>query len=478
MVVFVWTRLPLRLPAAAPADAALPPALFFHAAVAIANPASHGGSGALLLVHGGLSSLSDTAAGEGGFYLVNAGSATVQQLTNIAFADGGGLLSRFGHTLTALPSQSLLLLGGVSFASSSGEDASSSYTGGCIVHYSLSGGAGTASDLQLYVCPLGIQVPCAGCRVYHQTLCSSSSSNGSSSGPVRLAVLGGGALCLGFGTHFCSSYTLQVGHKYCYSLFNSSSAGGVGAISARPSDRGGLSAPPIDPEADVGESDAESAGDGEDSDVILVHKRSVKAVKNLLEKHGHLDRSRRITAVDRESSRSGLTAIPLSIAAAATEGRIDAVDDTTLEYMAVPISAELARRLMVNQPSDILTAIGVAVSTDHLLLSRQATRMSRALTVSAYKKADEFIRHVVKSAAAVDEAELLRNLPRKFEVVGDAAMVAEDALMGAAWAALLAEWGETRFWAGLARALRARLVCRKGRIDKVQHLSTQLSIAP
>ena len=222
----------------------------------------------------------------------------------------GSFLRRFGHTITDIGHKTLVLAGGVAFEGSATVDGDSGDGSADRLHKSvclidiqsnddctLSGSLREMNILNnsteslregnLYLEGLGIepgspakefnQLPCSDCRCHHAAFYKRETKT--------LQLLGGGALCLSFGAHYCTSVALQISSA---PSINISEEGNyiVGEI------RGHSGIPDT---ANI--STASTIKLDPPSVVLLVPISRVKLVKNFLESQATcwFDKKRRIT---------------------------------------------------------------------------------------------------------------------------------------------------------------------------------------
>ena len=292
-----------------------------------------------VLVHGGIASLDELVSDAGFvvFYPAEAlwsygemssrghtekddgGETAVEAAKN---ADVVSDLHRFGHTLTDLGFKTLLLAGGALFGEKApGEDFA-------VVHYHSNAAGYIEVFRDVSTRKEKLCVPCGSCRVHHQAVLSS----GGARRPDRqttLSLIGGGAICLGFGSHFCTSINLNISFK--------------------------LQGHPKPPRAISSRADQTKCANSSSSwnsvekirsaldcqslektvKVLLVGKSHVKPLKTYLESRNFLERSVRICpCVDRPE---GLLVVSLGGGGNRTP---DALPDYK-NLMAVPIAREL-----------------------------------------------------------------------------------------------------------------------------------------
>ena len=149
----------------------------------------------------------------------------------------GTFFRRFGHTITDVGYKTLVLAGGVAFegtAASVNDDGDGEQRGGktdnlyegvCVIDIQsnddatlcgsireinvLTNSTDSIQDNKVYLQGLEIEseqklnlLPCSDCRCHHTAVYKKDTKT--------LHLLGGGALCMSFGAHYCSSVTLQI----------------------------------------------------------------------------------------------------------------------------------------------------------------------------------------------------------------------------------------------------------------------------
>ena len=437
----------------------------------------------------------------------------------------GAVFRRFGHTITDVGYKTLILAGGVAFegtaAAVDGDDdgdgdgerrggnTDNLYEGVCVIDIQsnddatlcgsiremnvLINSTDNKQDNKVYLQGLEIEseqksnlLPCSDCRCHHTAVYKKDIKT--------LHLLGGGALCMSFGAHYCSSVALQI-----YSTSQTLNTSEDGLYSNEEISR--LSDTPYT--ADI--NTVSTANIDPPTVVLLVPNSRVKLVKNFLENQPicWFDKKRRIAIsevavddivhldmkdinlcendfiaydekirLDKVKEKKGkrndiskeavklLTGLDLEEALEKKTKEKEVVKEkekeiesaSSTEYMAVPIVSSLATILLsgskglttANQ-SDLCLCLGYTYfdlsstlkKNFSIKLGYQNVKVSKRLCASGYRKADEYLEGVVRELGLDSTASL--NYPRKYEIVGSILMIPEDALVGPVWEAILPE---------------------------------------
>ena len=435
----------------------------------------------------------------------------------------GPFLRRFGHTITDVGYKTLILAGGVAFEGTAaavnddgdgeqrGGNSDNLYEGVCVIDIQsnddatlcgsireinvLTNSTDNIQDDKVYLQGLEIEseqklnlLPCSDCRCHHTAVYKRDLKT--------LHLLGGGALCMSFGAHYCSSVALQISSASQTS--NLSEDGlycneGTSRLSDTPytANLNTVSTANIDPPTVV----------------LLVPNSRVKLVKTFLENQPicWFDKKRRITMsevavedivhldmkninlykenfiaydekirLDKVKEKKGkgndvskeaiklLTGLDLveSLAKNEKEKEVEKEKEKekevesvlSSEYMAVPIVTSLAtillsgsRGLTTATQIDLCLCLGhtyfnlnsTSKNNFSIKLGYQNVKVSKRLCASGYRKADEYLEGVVRDLGLDSTASL--NYPRKYEIVGNVLMIPEDALVGPVWETILPE---------------------------------------
>lgn len=372
---------------------------FFHAAAAVHTRSS-------LLVHGGMLAI-DGRASDSTFFTIDAlGSVCV------IVVEDGPPMNRFAHTITYIGAKTFLLLGGSSFAESSGVDAKGDGTGATLLEWkSVADGSAV-----LGVSAAGVGVE-AG-RAHHQTLFDQASRT--------VLVLGGGLQCMAFGPYYCPALRLRIPSAGTTSTPDVPLAQSSELVSESHS-RVALSSGKADSGSNM---------------VMLVPALKVKAVKTLLESRGALDKSKRITSA--EYSVDGALRVDLLTGALSKCDEASSASPAD-RLMAVPLSPECYATLVENEYSELLDELRSCLEAEAVVMQSQSVRDSKAIASSCSKRAREYLESLVRR---FDLAALEHEIPGKYEMVGDVLMIPELALLSPEWVAVTRS-GES-VWKALA----------------------------
>jgi tRNA wybutosine-synthesizing protein 3 len=422
--------------------------------------------------------------------------ATVSAVPLDAVKRSNNFIHRFGHTITDIGCKSLLIAGGVSFEDEdiATSEQESTYKGICVIDLMMSDDARLCGALrgtsllpgdQLWpdntagvsANEIGVEqsvLPCRDCRSHHRAIYDTDKKT--------LLLLGGGALCMSFGAHYCRSVSLQLcsgtvpGPHIPTDIDASRDISITGPethpISTVPSD--------INKEAAV---------------VLLVPVSRVKLVKSFLETQGvcWLDKKRRITTSEvseedvkliplpkvvvsrtdfrefdekirlekeKEKAASDVKKAAVDLLVGATEGKVQSKkrgEESPVGLMAVPVMPSFAdiltkglQGLSVLQQRDFCLCLGEAYfmetessggmgDEDAVILcvkvGKQSVKASKTVLASGYRKADEYLEGVMREYRL--PATAASSFPRKYEIVGSVLMIPEDSLQGPVWGNIL-----------------------------------------
>jgi tRNA G37 N-methylase Trm5/tRNA(Phe) wybutosine-synthesizing methylase Tyw3 len=435
-----WEQLPLTIEP-----------LFFHAACVLPFYYEYEEMESAVIIHGGMHSLSAYSSNNAA-YVIYPLRNTIYSLT-----DRDQLPKRFGHTLTYLSHRTLMITGGGSFEEDTVFPIGKSYlvdinfdmeTARCVV--------ANLREMSSFMID-GEELPCGKCRCHHQCLYNDSDQ--------RLYMLGGGAMCLGFGPHYCASAVLAVS---------------MGFIKQASADM---------PVMDSDQDKLVPSGSFHDvavSNCLLVEKALAKTVKTFLEQKSFFDKSRRI---------SPAVLSPTSSSAGDSSSLIHVIDlaDLTVRVgyddvhrinwdhiLAVPIVTTFANELlegswsskvgevMANLASIIFsnkTADEMPKSKRYLHLQRNhVAPISKTIVANHSRQAAEYFDSIISRHRLPSSAK--KSLPRKFECVGDVLMIPDDAFTDDAWTRLFSNPSTaSSIWRDLCKIFNTTRVARKARID-------------
>lgn len=355
----------------------------------------------LLLVHGGLTDL-ESVEPDDTCLLVRVGS----DCCSIRSAVGDRMPRRFGHSLTLIPGQCLLVSGGVD-----GEDQGDML---CLVDFQRTN---HPASIVLQRRPLEvprISIPCQQCRVHHHAKFVDR----------HLHLFGGSCTALAFGKHKCCGAVLMVrcGDDVCLV----------------PDADAGVSISPIPSSPSI--------------PALVSHATDVKRLKTLLEQRGWLDRQRfKIQPVGPQI----ILGKPLGQASVVGGG-----DDS--QRMALPIAVELAIKLQRPNADDLLQTLLNTAPNGVWLLDRMAfgTDLHSTVRGSPKQRASAWLKQLGEQHSLPAEC-----LPSKFEVVGDVLMIPDGCFADSSWKLLIDQLGEEMFWRPLAGFFGLQRVALKRAVD-------------
>jgi tRNA wybutosine-synthesizing protein 3 len=476
------------------------------------NTASLKGKDSLLAEHGEDSSsyafselqiapMDPTAEGHLAKASISAGPLDAVKKSNV-------FMHRFGHTITDIGCKSLVIAGGVSFEDADTAGTSVQYSGICIVDLMMSDDARLCGALREANLILGalqwpdnsssnssgsnsnkpgsaipessmepFVLPCRDCRSHHRAVYDTDKE--------ALLLLGGGALCMSFGAHYCRSVSLQL----CSGTAPTSHTSNID-VSQDLSDTGREVVPINTVPSDISK---------EAAVVLLVPVSRVKLVKSFLEMQSTswLDKKRRITASEvsdvdvkliplpkvvvsrkdfrafdeknraekeKEKAISDVKKAAVELLVGKSEGKEGGKvqskkrgEDAPEGLMAVPVMPSFAdilfkslQGLSAAQQRDFCLCLGeayfagsetsggmgdeVAVALS-VKVGKQSVKASKTVLASGYRKADEYLESVVREHRL--PAAAASSFPRKYEIVGSVLMIPEDSLQGPVWGNIL-----------------------------------------
>ena len=415
-------------------------------------------------------------------------------------------VQKFGHSITDIGGKTLVMSGGTAFENPGSADSDMKYEGLCALDLSMNDNAELCASVRSIVVS-GVDgnecgdtrdiggtkldsesasavtaLPCGDCRCHHTAVYDKQSKS--------LLLHGGGALCLSFGAHYCTSISLQI--KSGINSINSTIPCGLMGENPQIKNPSNSHFP--------GANNENSAMSKEATVVLLVLQNRVKLVKNFLEnqKISWLDKERRITSS--EISDDVITLLPITNFSL-TQNDFQAFDDMTKmnkikekemksvkkeavsllistsnddkifkknvksenqSLMAVPITSVLADLLNKGDrglSSPLIKELCLCLGSDYFMdnsnvnctnkkseelnsgilelnirIGRQAVRVKKSLLASGYRKADEYLESVVREYGLPSSASSF--FPRKYEFVGNVLMIPEESLKGI-WEGLL-----------------------------------------
>jgi tRNA wybutosine-synthesizing protein 3 len=406
-------------------------------------------------------------------------------------------IHRFGHTITDIGCKSLVIAGGVSFvgAGIATDEQEDIYKGICIIDLMMSDDASLCGSLRgtrllprdqqwphssagVSVPESGVEpcvLPCRDCRSHHRAVYDKDKKT--------LLLLGGGALCMSFGAHYCHSVSLQL-------------CSGTVPGSHIPSDLDAITALSITGSETLPINIVPSDINKEAAVVLLVPVSRVKLVKCFLETQGvcWLDKKRRISASEvsevdvklislpriavsrtdfrefdeknrlekeKEKAVSDVKKAAVDLLVGATEGKVQSKKrgESSGGLMAVPVTPSFAdiltkglQGLSVPQQRDFCLCLGEAFFTETeaqsssgtgdddavslcVKVGKQSVKASKTVLASGYRKADEYLEGVMREYRL--PAAAASSFPRKYEIVGCVLMIPEVSLQGPVWGNIL-----------------------------------------
>ena len=386
------------------------------------------------------------------------------------FTNAGQCIRRFGHTLTDIGSNTVLLAGGTSFSPLS-------LSSVLAVHY----GVDDQNNIVIFSCRaptvkhpvdqpqsdkltdrvLDDMLPCSRCRVHHTAAYHDRSSD-ISKRDSTLHLMGGGAHCLGFGPHYCDSVCLSISFGYSpqpHREFVHASEG-----------------------TSLPAADLTTAPTNVSSEAVVIAKASmVKLLKTWLEKQHFIDKQRRITELaDMSVDQYTATLDPdiTSVAHAESLEQHSLSLDGNEKLMAVPISPlfdallRKERALLSEAERALLCGLSHHLQLPTLQVAYQQTKVSKSILSNGNKKAAIYLDTVVRSRGLSLSARA--SFPQKYELVSDVLMLPEHSFQGHDWDFLRATSPTApaatgppafEFWSGLAACFSANRVAQKARID-------------
>jgi len=461
-----------------------------------------------VIIHGGITSLDAAASSTTSccLYMVNTVTGEVSDLRDRMLDDdidpNNSIISvsRFGHTLTSIDAKSFLLLGGTSIC---GDDSSDRDTGNptIVIHLYINK-VGLYKAKLRRICGTAInnnshhsivagveavqehswcQLPCQACRIHHQAVLQGSNHQNSSIGnsKQRMLILGGGAMTLAFGPHFCCDLQLWLLSSEDIPAFDRPTTSSIG------SDLGSTSSKPALTHT-WKQTNKQPVPMRCMGCVLFLPTFLVRKMKVCLETMGCLDKSRSIVKVEggylvssavivitlnssssSSASQSSLPAVPDVIAGYDTlrQKRKGEVDAEVSSLMALPISETLYESLCSDNAytspsrrsnkhiSDIQRSI---IGIEYLLLGQGYVHDSAAAvkSMSGVQRASQFLqalsdRHNLPLSISEDPNALAAvagttttssssscQHPKqgmKFEIVGNVLMIPETFLLGLDW---------------------------------------------
>lgn len=353
--------------------------------------------------------------------------------------------------------KTLLIIGGVNFDQESVGD-------GCIYDY--------GSDPFGYIClsrrrDLGLSLPCGECRTHHTSILCLDKKEGRKKS-TKVLVMGGGAICLGFGAHFCVSLSIDVNF-----LFQSKKE-----IITSKQEKSHVVSEKNDVE--MIKQVLNSTNRLLTVRGICVPKEKVKGLKIYLEQNNFLERSVRITVY----TDSPLESLALE---GFSECTVSPPSISTANLMVVPITSTFEQLLAVSNSTDISIALNRLLDTANVLFTTHLCPRTKSECLSRYSLVTSYIELFCKKypqyAGSLNSRGGIIPLnggKLKLETVGDVLMIPEDVLCISPWNEFVLEQqhGQQQdsknnvpllllqdLWLGLATCFGVSRVARKAKID-------------
>jgi tRNA G37 N-methylase Trm5/tRNA(Phe) wybutosine-synthesizing methylase Tyw3 len=431
-----------------------------------------------VVIHGGLTEIQDNPSTAGDFTIVypflgksariastashaavgtedSDASPSAQEKETKKSPDTLLFLRRFGHTITNIGAKSLLLAGGNSFEQDC-PVGTSNVLQTAVVDISLSDSGEVLGSCRPALFP--DTLPCEACRIHHTAEFDSSNQ--------LLRLLGGGAACLSFGTHYCESVAIRCELAGRSSTDIDTEELLVISSSRSKQEYGSTSAAVLPPASDS-------------TIVLLVPPAQVKQIKTLLEGAACLDKTKRISSVN--ESISSVMAIDIA------RQTITAADiESVSSCMAVPLTKELSDKLnkIINDNNTSTSSAGSGcypqgyvrlfsdieqqLQSSVVMVGCQQVRENKVLTVSNTKHAQDYLKDFASKHHLPSDC-----IPSKFELVGDVLMIPAESLHSGGWvkytqiAHSSADINShvVSFWSTLAQYFGVTRVARKAEID-------------
>jgi tRNA wybutosine-synthesizing protein 3 len=390
-------------------------------------------------------------------------------------------VSRFGHTITSIGAQSLLLIGGTSYDDDevmidvdNGKVVNSTYvinlyvndTGKLCGHMMPVATTNCNSNMRLRSnnkSQIDEGLPCECCRVHHQSIFNNDNN--------ILHLVGGGSLCMGFGAHFCQTISLAISHKQSTEYL-------VNSLSTNNNNNYEI----IDNKLNNKVNKQLSIPKEEEKDyVIVISSSQVKKMKIYLEKNNWIDKKRRIAIS--ELLVEDLESIQLLNSTLPVTESINSVEENTEKRMSLPVISDFMNLLKSSTQSNFhenLNNIIDSKRTNLLLYGKQIIRQSKSLIVNVYRKANEYLESILaKRGYDLTIPSNKKLLPKKYEIVGDVLMLPENSFCNDTWNNILGfrddsllDW-RNNFWFGLTLCFtNINKIGRKGLIEGEKREST------
>ena len=372
---------------------------------------------------------------------------------------------RFAHTLTYLGKKTILLLGGTD--SRSEDDASSERNFPCFIHLMLDErGHHTARYSKPYGAERRPPLPCQPCRCHHQAFFQPRTN--------RVHISGGGVSTAMFGPHYCTSLDVAV----CFA--NESS---TVSFSKQKSSTGTTT--------DIGRREKSNSQIlaitslnhfERRTPVIVVPQGRTKAAKVLLEQYKWLNKGLKIVSYKPSDSDLSqwfqIEEREDQIMIRRMDSKPSSLGHQEVPLMGLPVTSSFIDFIQQQNNADIakIKDLKDALQADFFVMDTQENDLSRQTLTDRTSLAREFLLQHLSSQGSRD-AQSDRDIPDKFEVVGDVLMIPSDRLTSQPWQAILSDESKAAsVWSGLAAIFGLKRVARKAAVDSGPMRKSRVSI--
>ncbi len=491
-----------------------------------------------LLIHGGMMSLYDPTEISSEGYLINFHLKVIRPIIiaipSSQLGDGGCVpLGRFGHVILPLPGKTMMVIGGMSLLNEEAISVDAAISPVSMNSYNPSYlfDLSSVDLLNFGSAPLFLKgksvlidpsdqaqhhLPCEQCRAHHDAFFDFTRN--------MIHVVGGGAMSLAFGDHFCTSVILSVlKNQHCEDQVPSASIKMV-------ADNLLLS----NIQASGNSAIADEKKQSSSVPYILLDSKNVKRLKTWLESKNLIEKSVKIakTSFDslsklKQSAKnvnSNISIISLNPDTSSQEPSELDNDDVLRSIMAIPITQDLylnilsssfqsncfceeihnlvdsnvifvtsrvedVQNMKADNRKDISSINGnqTYVSPEGFLNTIESLAKSKGGVHSAhikpYKKrppfisketkANNFLKKFMLDEGISDESAL--EIPSKYELVGDILMIPDKAFNSPCWKDAIAK-DSTKFWTTLSSFFKVNRVARKAFIHSGPMRKSQVQL--
>lgn len=448
----------------------------------------------MIFIHGGITSLSNPIPLDDS-YLIDLNNFTISAVSLSVS------IPRFGHTLTVLDGKCLLLVGGMSSMLGASDEIvgeeNASYILDYDVTYSLVETFGSSRDLQVQIRSVDYKsaedgkrinvLPCQRCRCHHQVLRLSDDERQRGQ---CLYVIGGGAMTLAFGNHYCQPVKLSVLGKnfdvtQSENKLNKSSTPSLHISSSN--NETSEKSKTLKEKARQGIIVEEK---GVKSDDLLCYlcvnkKEEVKAMKTWLEKYGYYNKQSKITnlnstsltkesnTLERLDLRSlEVSTVPLSELPTNFISTLSGEKLEGSEMMMIPINKEGYQKLIETIDKSLIQSLLQIYDYTSLLALRsdvsEPSRTGEQRIIFGEKGANQYL-----LSLAQGNHELKEEIPVKYEFVGDVMLIPDNSLLSTDWLRL----SSNELWIRLAAHFpKVTRIGRKALIEKSLMRQSQIDV--